>query len=157
MILSGPITLASSGAAIYTNPGIFVNITGNIGDSGSNFVFDAGSASSATSVVILSGSNSFYLAELKVDGGEVRVNSAGALNSTTPNDGDRFTSNGVNKLLTLNGNSVAVAGLVSTGGTGTITTQNANATAATLTIANSTVTPAMEERLPMAQAAEPFP
>lgn len=138
MILSGSITLAATGAAIYSNSGIVTNITGAVGDGGSGFAFNTGTTNAATGTVILSGSNTFT-GGLRIDAGEVRLNNAGALNSTTPNL-VTFTNTNPStlKTLTLNGVSVTAAGLASTsGGSGAITTQNANATAATLTIANS--------------------
>lgn len=137
-ILSGNITLAANGAAIYSNSGVVTNITGVISDGGSNFAFDTGTTNAATGTVILSGSNTFT-GGLRIDAGEVRLNNAGALNSTTPNL-VTFTNTNPStlKTLTLNGFSVTAAGLASTsGGAGVITIQNANATAAALTIANS--------------------
>ncbi len=137
MVLSGGITLAASGAAIYSNSGIVTNITGAIGDGGSGFAFNTGTANTTTGTVILSGNNTFT-GGLKIDAGEVRLNNTGALNSTTPNLVTFTSTNAATlKTLTLNGLSVTAAGLASTsGGAGAITTQNANATAATLTIAN---------------------
>jgi fibronectin-binding autotransporter adhesin len=86
---------------------------------------------SGPGVLVLGGSNTFT-GPLTLNAGTVRLANTGALNSTTP-VAVAFGS-GSTGVLQLNGNSVTVAGLSTSATVGTPVVENANATAATLTV-----------------------
>ncbi len=86
---------------------------------------------SGSGLLNLSGNNTFT-SGLIIDAGVVRVANAGALNSTTPQSVTFNTSS--TGTLRLNGNSVTIAGLSTNATVGTPVVENANATAATLTV-----------------------
>lgn len=136
-ILTGSITLAGN-ASITSNTGSTLStINSNIGQSVGPFSLTLGRQGAGTNTVVLGGNNTFT-GGLTIDINEVRINNLGALNSAAPNV-VTFASSANNKGLVLNGFSVSVAGLVSSGGTGTISVRNSNAAAATLTIDTPTL------------------
>ena len=129
LTLSGAVTISGASRTLTTNSSADVVINGAIGDGGSAL----GLTKAGTGRFILGGNNTFS-GGLAISQGDVRLNHAGALNSTTPN-AVSFSSNANLKTLSLNGNSVTVASL-STGATvGTTTVRNSHfTTAATLTV-----------------------
>ncbi|WP_395738388.1 beta strand repeat-containing protein [Prosthecobacter sp.] len=133
--LSGAITLA--GNALITQNLSAVNsiISSNIGESTVGSVLSLGTQGSSTGTIALAGNNTFT-GGLAIDVTNVRIDNAGALNSTAPNK-VTFTNSTVVKSLSLNGNSVTISGLASTTGAGSGTVRNQNATAATLTISST--------------------
>ncbi len=136
--LTGAITLTGNATITQNVNALNTLINSNIGESGGSYMLTLTTTGGA-GVVALGGANTFT-GGLTIDVANVRLDNVDALNSTTPNLVS-FAATAVNKALSLNGRSVTVAGLASSGGAGTITTRNANATAATLTI-NSALTAA---------------
>lgn len=130
--ISGAITLAGNATITANTNATSSTINSVIGESGGSYALTLGTQGTGAHTITLGGNNTFT-GGLNIDVSDVRVNNAGALNSTTPNV-VTFVSSTNAKALSLNGNSVTVGGLVSSGGAGSITVQNNNATAATLTI-----------------------
>ena len=136
--LTGGITLRSSSAVSANAANITGTINGDITEAVANSSLTINSANLA-GTIILGGNNSFT-GGLILNVGTLRLGSAGALNSATPNlitFGPVTSASSVNKTLQLNGNSVAVGGLTlgNIGSTNNFV-ENANAAAATLTIKN---------------------
>lgn len=129
--IGGPITLAGN-AGISTGTGAVVaTLSGNIGESGGNRTLQINTNNTAGTVV-LSGNNTFT-GGVEIVAGTLRIASTGALNASAPNV-VTFSNNTNNKVLALNGTNAVAGGLVSSGGTGTITIQNSSTTAARLVI-----------------------
>jgi len=135
LTLSGGLTLAGSALITQNTSAVTSIISSNIGESTVGSTLSFGTQGTSTGTIALSGNNTFT-GGLSIDVTNVRLDSAGALNSTAPNR-VTFATSSVNKNLSLNGNSITIASLVSAVGTGTSTVRNQSATAATLTI-NST-------------------
>lgn len=133
--LSGALTLAGSALITQNTNAVTSIISSNIGESTVGSTLSLGTQGTSTGTIALSGNNTFT-GGLSIDVTNVRIDSAGALNSTAPNR-VTFANTAVVKNLSLNGNSITIASLVSTAGVGAGTVRNASATAATLTI-NST-------------------
>ena len=128
LIFSGPVTLTGTRTLTVNNANTtFTSVLGD-DDNGYGFVKTGNSA------LILGGNNSFT-GGVTIDNGELVLNNAGAMNSTTPNT-VTFNNNSNAKILTLNGNSVTVAGLNNSGGSGAVVQNNATGTA-TLTVTNA--------------------
>lgn len=134
--LTGAITLAGNTSITQNINSITSFINSNIGESGGARSLTLGTQGGSTGTIVLEGNNTFT-GGLVIDVTNVRIDNAGALNSTAPNR-VTFANTAVVKALSLNGNSITVSGLVSTAGVGAGTLRNQSATAATLTI-NSTV------------------
>ncbi len=131
LTFTGPLTL--TGARTLTTASSTIYFNGALGDGGNNYGFTKAGAST----LILGGSvSNTFTGGVTIDNGELRLNNTGALNSTTPNT-VTFSSNTNSKVLTLNGNSVTVAGLNNSGGSGAVVQNNAAGTA-TLTVSNAT-------------------
>ncbi|MEZ0390170.1 MAG: beta strand repeat-containing protein, partial [Verrucomicrobium sp.] len=94
---------------------------------------------SGTGTWKLSGNNTFTTnnSTVTLSQGRLVVSSLGALNATTPN-AVSFESNGSEKILSVQGTNVLAGGLISTGGAGSIITENGGATDATLTLVVNT-------------------
>ncbi|MBB5032729.1 beta strand repeat-containing protein [Prosthecobacter vanneervenii] len=135
LTLSGAITLAGSTLITQNTSAVASVISSNIGESTAGSTLSLGTQGTSTGTIALAGNNTFT-GGLSVDVTNVRIDGAGALNSTTPNK-VTFASSTLVKSLSLNGNSITLSGLASTAGAGAGTVRNQNATAATLTI-NST-------------------
>lgn len=133
--LSGGLTLAGTALITQNTNAVTSIISSNISESTVGSVLSLGTQGTSTGTIALSGNNTFT-GGLSIDVTNVRIDSAGALNSTAPNR-VTFIASSVVKNLSLNGNSITIASLVSTAGVGAGTVRNASATAATLTI-NST-------------------
>ncbi len=136
--LSGSLTLAGSALITQNINAVTSIISSNIGESMVGSALSLGTQSGSTGTIALSGNNTFT-GGLSIDVTNVRIDSAGALNSTAPNR-VTFANTSVVKTLSLNGNSITIASLVSTAGLGASTVRNASATAATLTISSTTDT-----------------
>lgn len=136
--LSGGLTLAGSALITQNILAVTSIISSNIGESTVGSALSLGTQSGSTGTIALSGNNTFT-GGLSIDVTNVRIDSAGALNSTAPNR-VTFANTAVVKTLSLNGNSITIASLVSTAGLGASTVRNASATAATLTISSTTDT-----------------
>lgn len=136
--LSGGLTLAGSALITQNILAVTSIISSNIGESTVGSALSFGTQGGSTGTIALSGNNTFT-GGLSIDVTNVRIDSAGALNSTAPNR-VTFANTSVVKNLSLNGNSITIASLVSTAGLGASTVRNASATAATLTISSTTDT-----------------
>lgn len=135
--LAGAITLKGNASITANTSAALVNLDSVIGETtGNSFALTLAHQNSGTNVFSLNRANTFT-GGLNIDVAEVRINHAGALNSTTPNLVS-FSPTAMNKSLNLNGFSVTVNGLSSSGGAGTMTVRNNGATAATLTIDRTT-------------------
>lgn len=134
--LSGGLTLAGSALITQNTTAVTSIISSNIGESTVGSTLSLGTQGTSTGTIALSGNNTFT-GGLSIDVTNVRIDSAGALNSTAPNR-VTFANTAVVKNLSLNGNSITIASLVSTAGVGAGTVRNASATAATLTISSTT-------------------
>ncbi len=138
LTLSGGLTLAGS-ALITQNTGAAISIiSSNIDESVVGSTLSFGTQGTSTGTIVLSGNNTFT-GGLSIDVTNVRIDNAGALNSTAPNR-VTFASSTVLRNLSLNGNSITIASLVSAAGLGSSTVRNENATAATLTISSTSDT-----------------
>jgi autotransporter-associated beta strand protein len=135
LTLSGGLTLAGSALITQNTTAVTSIISSNIGESTVGSALSLGTQGTSTGTIALAGNNTFT-GGLSIDVTNVRIDYAGALNSTAPNR-VTFANTATVKNLSLNGNSITVASLVSTAGVGAGTVRNASATAATLTI-NST-------------------
>ncbi|WP_395750338.1 beta strand repeat-containing protein [Prosthecobacter sp.] len=133
--LSGAITLAGNSSITQNTSAVTSIISSNIGESTAGSTLSLGTQGSSTGTIALAGNNTFT-GGLSIDVTNVRIDNAGALNSTTPNK-VTFTNSTVVKSLSLNGNSLTISGLASTAGAGSGTVRNQNATAATLTISST--------------------
>jgi autotransporter-associated beta strand protein len=133
--LSGGLTLAGSALITQNTTAATSIISSNIGESTVGSTLSFGTQGTSTGTIALSGNNTFT-GGLSIDVTNVRIDSAGALNSATPN---RVTFTGIvpAKNLSLNGNSITIASLLSTAGVGAGTVRNQSATAATLTISST--------------------
>ena len=129
--LSGGLTLAGSALITQNTLAVTSIISSNIGESTVGSTLSLGTQGTSTGTIALSGNNTFT-GGLSIDVTNVRIDSAGALNSTAPNR-VTFANTPVVKNLSLNGNSITIASLVSTAGLGASTVRNESATAATLT------------------------
>ena len=138
LTLSGGLTLAGSALITQNTSAVTSIISSNIGESTVGSTLSFGTQGTSTGTIALSGNNTFT-GGLSIDVTNVRIDNAGALNSTAPNR-VTFATSSVNKNLSLNGNSITIASLVSAVGTGTSTVRNQSATAATLTINSTTNT-----------------
>ncbi|OYW21249.1 MAG: hypothetical protein B7Z52_01135, partial [Burkholderiales bacterium 12-64-5] len=136
--LSGGLTLAGSALITQNTNAVTSIISSNIGESTVGSALSLGTQGTSTGTIALSGNNTFT-GGLSIDVTNVRIDSAGALNSTAPNR-VTFANTAVVKNLSLNGNSITIASLVSTAGVGAGTVRNASATAATLTISSTSDT-----------------
>lgn len=136
--LSGAITLAGNALISQNTSAVTSIISSNIGESTVGSTLSFGTQGTSTGTIALAGNNTFT-GGLSIDVTNVRIDSAGALNSTAPNK-VTFVSSAVVKSLSLNGNSITIAGLASTAGAGAGTVRNQNATAATLTISSTSDT-----------------
>jgi autotransporter-associated beta strand protein len=138
LTISGSMTAVNAAAGVQTfsiggtNTGANT-LSGNIVDSSSTALTAVSKSGAGTWV--LSGNNTFTGGVTLSDSGVLRVGSAGALNSTTPNAVTFGASSTAD--LQLNGNSITVAGLNTNATPGTPTVENASATPATLTISGS--------------------
>jgi autotransporter-associated beta strand protein len=132
--LSGPITLtANAGVSANTANAPTGTIAGDIGESGGSHTFTVNTLST-DGTIVLSGNNSFT-GGVNINSGKLRIGNSGALNSAAPNR-VTFVNNSRAKTMILDGFSVTVGGLVSTG-SGAVRIENANVNAATLTVQNS--------------------
>jgi len=138
LTLSGGLTLAGSALITQNTSAATSIISSNIGESTVGSTLSFGTQGTSTGTIVLSGNNTFT-GGLAIDVTNVRIDNVGALNSTAPNRVS-FTSSSVNKNLSLNGNSITIASLVSAVGVGTSTVRNESATAATLTISSTSDT-----------------
>lgn len=134
--LSGGLTLAGTALITQNTTAVTSIISSNISESTVGSTLSLGTQGTSTGTIALSGNNTFT-GGLSIDVTNVRIDSAGALNSTAPNR-VTFIASSVVKNLSLNGNSITIASLVSTAGVGAGTVRNASATAATLTISSTT-------------------
>ena len=127
------LTLAvSSGSPTITVNNDSATISSVIGGTQGMTVTGAGT-------LVLSGNNTFA-GGMAINSGNVRLNSAGTLNSTTPNLVRFGDGTAGNETLSLNGNSVTISGILPLNGPivfGNAYVQNGSATPATLTINNS--------------------
>jgi autotransporter-associated beta strand protein len=136
--LSGGITLAGSALITQNTSAATSTLSANIGESVAGSTLSLGTQGTSTGTIVLAGNNTFT-GGLSIDVTNVRLDNAGALNSTTPNR-VTFANTALVKNLSLNGNSITIASLVSTAGAGAGTVRNESATAATLTISSTTTT-----------------
>jgi fibronectin-binding autotransporter adhesin len=142
LVASGNSTAFISGlsSAFMSDGGGYINNNGHTITIGQpllhagNGATDGGLTSLGTGTLTLSGNNTFN-GGLTIQSGEVQLANAGALNSTTPNT-VTFGA-GSTGTLALNGNSVTISGLSTNATPGTPVVENANSTAATLTINNT--------------------
>lgn len=135
--ISGALTLAGNTLITQNTNAANTVISGSIGESAANSTLSFGTQG-GTGTIALAGNNTFT-GGLSIDVTNVRIDNAGALNSTAPNR-VTFANTALAKNLSLNGNSVTIAALASatTGaGAGTGVVRNQNATAATLTISST--------------------
>lgn len=135
--LSGPVTLLAN-SSISAN-GVASPPTGTlagaIGESGGSRSLNINTNGSAGTIV-LAGANTFT-GGVTISAGTLGFGHAGALNTASPNL-LTFANNTNAKTVTLNGFSIATAGLSSLSATDSVVIQNASATAASLTLANTT-------------------
>ncbi len=140
-VVGSNITLGGSGSgtvnvtAQNANGTGTLTLNGNIGETDGPQSITKNNNGTGTSTLILGGNNTFT-GGLTINGGVVQLTNAGALNSTTPNVVTFGFGAPAGTVLHLNGNSITVGGLVSSAGSAAI--DDANATAATLTVNNST-------------------
>lgn len=137
--LSGAITLAGNATITQNTNAANTVISGAIGESATGSGLTLATQGTSTGTIALAGNNTFT-GGLTIDVTNVRLDNAGALNSTTPNR-VTFANTAQAKNLSLNGNSVTIASLTSSTtspGAGTGVVRNQNATAATLTISSTT-------------------
>ncbi len=126
-----PFVLASGGTGAFFVDTVGANLTLNGTISGT------GTLNAEIGTLTLGGSNTFT-GGITISDGDLRLANPGALNSSSPNSvtfTDNFVPTSIG-MLSLQGNSVTVSGL-STSGSGSIVqdvVQNASATAATLTV-----------------------
>jgi autotransporter-associated beta strand protein len=119
----------SNGANLLTVGGTGNTTIGGVLGGGSG-----GVAKNGAGQLVLSNSNTFT-GGVTINGGSLRLDHPGALNSATPNAVTfGAASTGV---LTLNGNSITIPSLNTNALPGTPVVQNANSSAATLTVNNS--------------------
>ncbi|MEZ0277362.1 MAG: beta strand repeat-containing protein, partial [Roseimicrobium sp.] len=130
---TGAITLAGNTLLTQNTAAATTLINSNIGESGGSRSLTLGTQGTSTGTIALGGNNTFT-GGLVIEVTNVRIDNAGALNSTAPNI-VTFTSTTAARSLSLNGFSVTIAGL-STSAT-TVSVRNASATAATLTLNNT--------------------
>lgn len=138
LTLSGGLTLAGSAVITQNTSASISIISSNIGESTVGSTLSLGTQNTSTGTIALAGNNTFT-GGLAIDVTNVRIDNAGALNSTTPNR-VTFASSALVKNLSLNGNSITIASLLSTAGVGAGTVRNESATAAALTISSTTNT-----------------
>lgn len=130
--LTGAITLAGNTRITQNTNATTSTINSSIGESSAGMSLTFATQGTVGPRTMILGGNNTFTGGLTIEIGEVRINHAGALNSTAPNL-VTFSSGGpADKALSLNGFSVAVAGLASASTTAVV--RNANAAAATLTI-----------------------
>ncbi|WP_081892446.1 autotransporter-associated beta strand repeat-containing protein [Verrucomicrobium sp. BvORR106] len=133
--LAGSLTLRSSAAISINATNITGTISGNIGESGGSRSLTINS-SGVAGTLVLSGNNTFTGGVILTIG-TLKLGSAGALNTANPNlvTFGPTTASSSTKVLQLNGNSVAVAGLTlgNTGSTNNYV-ENNSITAASLTL-----------------------
>lgn len=126
LVFDGPLTLTGNRTLTFNSTA--TEFRGVLGDGGGDFGF----TKAGSNMAILSGNNTFT-GGLTISDGTVRLDHAGALNSTTPNE-VVFADNTSNKTLRLNGNSVTISRLTDAGGNPNSFVENANAAAVTLTL-----------------------
>ncbi|WP_176159344.1 beta strand repeat-containing protein [Prosthecobacter debontii] len=135
--VSGPITLTGN-AGVSVNVGnanLVGTVAGNIGETGGSRSLTINASSTAIGTIVLSGNNTFTGGVI-LNAGGLRLGSANALNASGVNT-LTFATNTVAKTFTLNGFSTTMAGIIQQGTTDVVTIENASATAATLTVANT--------------------
>jgi autotransporter-associated beta strand protein len=130
--LTGAITLAGDTRITQNTNAVTTTINSNIGETGSNRALTFATQGTVGPRTMILGGNNTFTGGLTIEIGEVRINNSGALNSTAPNLVTFSGGGPTDKALSLNGFSVAVAGLATTSTTAVV--RNANASAATLTI-----------------------
>lgn len=135
LTLSGGLMLAGSALITQNTNATTSIISSSIGESVVGSTLSFGTQGTSTGTIALAGNNTFT-GGLSIDVTNVRIDNAGALNSTAPNK-VTFANTATVKNLSLNGNSITISGLVSTAGAGAGTVRNQSATAATLTISSS--------------------
>lgn len=96
-------------------------------------------AKNGSGTITLGGTNTFT-GGVTINGGVLQLANAGALNSGTPNSLVFGANAPVGTKLQLNGNSVSLASLATNAAAGTVIVENANASAATLSINQATNT-----------------
>jgi autotransporter-associated beta strand protein len=145
--ISAPVILSAPQSWVNNSSGIFtasdgVDLAGNALsiDGGATTTFSgalsgAGGVTKFGSAALRLNASNTFTGGLTIDVGPVILGNAGALNSTTPN-AVSFGADSVGAL-TLNGNSVTVSGLSTSATVGSPFVENKSATAATLTVNNS--------------------
>lgn len=138
--LDSDITLTANTGISVNNNTITGTIAGDIGESGGSRTLSINTSSitdgaTTGATIVLSGNNTFT-GGVNLTRGTLRIGSTGALNSANPNLLS-FTNSAEPKSVVLNGFSVAVSGLSTSGTLGSVTVQNISATSATLTISGS--------------------
>ncbi len=128
LTFTGPLTLTATQALTTTNSTVYFN--GALSDGGNGYGF----TKSGASALVLGGNNTFT-GGVTIENGGLTLDNAGALNATGQ-VAVTFSNNSNAKILTLNGNSVTVAGLSNSGGSGAVVQNNAAGTA-TLTVNNA--------------------
>ena len=134
---SGVVTNGNGGAITFT-------AGGNNRAGGFSGVIQDGSGTTAfaktgTGILTLSGANTFT-GGVTIAAGTLRLGSVGALNGSTPNAVAFASAAPATTSLQLNGNSVTIASLATGAIPGSAVVENANASAATLTISQAAST-----------------
>lgn len=129
--ISAAVTLADNAGISTNSPTMVGTISGNIGESGGSRTLRI-NINNTAGTVLLAGNNTFT-GGVEIVAGTLRIGSTGALNQSTPNV-ITFANNVNNKTFAINGINTVVGGLVSSGGSGTMTVHNASTTAARLVI-----------------------
>ncbi len=133
--LTATITLTANTAISTNTVGTPIGtITGSISESGGSRSLTINN-NNATGTIVLAGNNHFT-GGVVLNSGVLRVGHAGAFNTTAPNLLS-FANTTNAKTVTLDGFSVTVAGLSQANATDVVVVQNASASPATLTLANS--------------------
>lgn len=133
--VAAAITLtANTGISANTTGTPIGTLTGSIGESGGSRSLTINNNNTAGTIVLAG--NNHFTGGVVLNSGVLRIGHSGAFNTTSPNLLS-FANNTNAKTVTLDGFSVTVAGLAQTHATDNVVVQNANATPATLTLANS--------------------
>lgn len=133
--LSGPVTLLDhAGISANTAAPPTGTLAGSIGETGGSRTLTLNPNGSAGTIVLAAANR--FTGGLVLNSGTLRIGHAGALNADAPNL-LTFAANMNAKTVSLNGFSIRVAGLSTLGSSDVVTVQNAQASAASLTVSGA--------------------